>query len=119
MDDESPSSYGYVVDFAKNGEEAIALYRDNVYDVVILDLTIPGAWEVKRRWKLVLINPYVKVIVSSGYSSDPYQRLQTVQFQRDVIAKTIQDGGAGGSNRAGNCRRRCHCKPIEGRRDMV
>jgi CheY-like chemotaxis protein len=38
---------GYMVEFAKNGAEAIALYRDALeakrpFDMVIMDLTIPG-----------------------------------------------------------------------------
>ena len=88
MMDDILSSYGYVVDFARNGEEAIALYRDNVYDVVILDLTIPGGMGGKETMKeLLLIDPYVKVIVSSGYSSDPIMSDYKQYGFRDVIAK--------------------------------
>jgi CheY-like chemotaxis protein len=82
------SSYGYTVDFARNGEEAISLYQDNAYDVVILDLTIPGGMGGKETMKeLLLIDPYVKVIVSSGYSSDPIMSDYKQYGFRDVMAK--------------------------------
>ena len=82
------SSYGYVVDFARNGEEAVSFYQDETYDVVILDLTIPGGMGGKETMKeLLLIDPYVKVIVSSGYSSDPIMSDYKQYGFRDVMAK--------------------------------
>jgi two-component system, cell cycle sensor histidine kinase and response regulator CckA len=82
------SSFGYVVDFAKNGEEAISLYQDNAYDVVILDLTIPGGMGGKETIKeLLRVDPRVKAIVSSGYSSDPIMSDFKQYSFRDVIAK--------------------------------
>jgi len=68
---------GYEVDFAKDGKEAIELYKKakesgKSFDVVIMDLTIPGGMGGKETVKKLLeINPDVKAIVSSGYSSDP------------------------------------------------
>lgn len=42
------------------------------YDVVILDLTVPGGVDGKEAInKLLEIDPEVKAIVSSGYSDDP------------------------------------------------
>jgi len=42
------------------------------YDVVILDLTVPGGMGGKEAInKLLEIDPEVKAIVSSGYSDDP------------------------------------------------
>lgn len=67
----------YEVLLAADGDEAIALfskYRDegNPVDVIIMDLTIPGGKGGKETVKKILaIDPKAKVIVSSGYSSDP------------------------------------------------
>lgn len=80
--------HGYEVDFAKNGEEAISLYQENVYSAVILDLTIPGGMGGKETMKELLgIDPHVKAIVSSGYSSDPVMSDYQQYGFRDVIAK--------------------------------
>ncbi|MBA4390850.1 MAG: hybrid sensor histidine kinase/response regulator [Syntrophus sp. (in: bacteria)] len=80
--------HGYEVDFAKNGEEAILLYQENVYGVVILDLTIPGGMGGKETMKeLLRIDPHVKAIVSSGYSSDPIMSDYRQYGFRGVMAK--------------------------------
>ncbi len=68
---------GYQVEFAKNGNEAIVMYREALdlekpFDAVILDLTIPGGMGGKETIKeLLKIDPNVRAIVSSGYSNDP------------------------------------------------
>lgn len=64
---------GHEVEFAENGEEALAKYRealssDRRFDIVILDLTVRGGLggeEVIRE--LLLLDPEVKAVVSSGY----------------------------------------------------
>ena len=82
------SSYGYVIDFARDGEEALSLYQNNHYDVVILDLTIPGGMGGKETMReLLIIDPHVKAIVSSGYSSDPIMSDYRQYGFRDVIEK--------------------------------
>ncbi|MDQ1318122.1 MAG: two-component system, cell cycle sensor histidine kinase and response regulator CckA [Candidatus Poribacteria bacterium] len=68
---------GHKVTFAIDGFEAIENCRlekelDDPYDVVIMDLTIPGGMGGKEAIKSLLqIAPETKVIVSSGYSNDP------------------------------------------------
>lgn len=70
-------SFGYTVDDADNGEEALEKYvaaneEGNPYDVVIMDLTIPGGMGGKEAvLRLKAIDSKAKVIVSSGYSTDP------------------------------------------------
>jgi PAS domain S-box-containing protein len=68
---------GYDVDTAADGHEAIEMYKKslesgNRFDALIVDLTIPGGIGGKETIeKLIEIDPQVKAIVSSGYSSDP------------------------------------------------
>jgi len=68
---------GYAVVFALDGQEAVRLYQEaltgrNPFDYVILDLTIPGGMGGEETIKeLQKIDPEVKAIVSSGYSSSP------------------------------------------------
>ena len=62
--------------FAVDGEEAVLLYReaiekDEPYDAVIIDLTIPGGAGGRRAIAdIVKIDPNVKAIASSGYCND-------------------------------------------------
>ncbi len=68
---------GYTVFYARDGAEAITAYEQaraegRPFDVVIMDLTIPGGMGGKEAVKrLREIDPSVKAIVSSGYSDDP------------------------------------------------
>jgi two-component system cell cycle sensor histidine kinase/response regulator CckA len=68
---------GHSIISSWDGNEAISLYVDAMqigepFDVVIMDLTIPGGMGGKEAIQEILaINPKAKVIVSSGYSDDP------------------------------------------------
>lgn len=67
---------GYTVETASDGVEAIELYKKakgggRPFDVVVMDLTIPGGMGGKEAIKRLRgIDSDVKAVVSSGYSSD-------------------------------------------------
>jgi PAS domain S-box-containing protein len=74
---EALAFFGYEVEYAEDGSRTLELYTDafnngNAFDVVIMDLTVPGgmggAEAIKR---LLAIDPKLKAIVSSGYFNDP------------------------------------------------
>ncbi len=80
--------HGFKADFARDGEEALSLYQEKVYDAVILDLTVPGGMGGKEAMKeLLKIDPAVRAIVSSGYSNDPIMSDFRQYGFRSVIAK--------------------------------
>jgi PAS domain S-box-containing protein len=63
--------HGYNVKTAQSGEEALEIYnadKDNI-GLVILDLIMPGKGGKKCLNDLVAINPRIKVLMTSGYSS--------------------------------------------------
>ena len=63
---------GYKIILASRGEEAIRLYQQqgqNI-DLVILDVVMPGMGGKETFRKLKEINPKIKVLLSSGYSTD-------------------------------------------------
>ncbi|MCA9809664.1 MAG: response regulator, partial [Candidatus Dadabacteria bacterium] len=68
---------GYEVEFAKDGGELLKTYKKakqegHPFDTVIMDLTVPGGMGGKEAIeKLLMFDPEVRAIVSSGYSSDP------------------------------------------------
>jgi PAS domain S-box-containing protein len=68
---------GYTAESVENGTEAVDLYwkrkeEGKPFSAVILDLTIPGGVGGKETIeKLLKIDPDIKAIVSSGYSTDP------------------------------------------------
>ena len=68
---------GYKVEVAVEGFEAIEMYRkamesEKPFDMVILDLTNKfGMGGVETIKKLLKIDPDVRAIVATGYSTDP------------------------------------------------
>ena len=68
---------GYMVECVANGKAAIDLYRHRKeegtpFNAVIMDLTIPGGMGGREAMvSLLKLDPDVKAVVSSGYSTDP------------------------------------------------
>jgi len=68
---------GHTVDICEDGSQAIEKYKQAMaetafYDLVIMDLTIPGGMGGQKAIKeLLKIDPSAKVVVASGYSNDP------------------------------------------------
>ena len=68
---------GHSITLAADGEEAVRLYQQRLasgrkFDVVILDLTVPGGvggYEAMAR--LRQLDPGIRAIASSGYSDNP------------------------------------------------
>ncbi len=92
---------GYHVEHACEGAEGIAAYQKartsgRPIDVVVMDLTIPGGMGGKEAaQELLRIDPDAKLIVSSGYSTDPVMSNFRAHGFRAVISKPyrIEDLG--------------------------
>jgi PAS domain S-box-containing protein len=96
---------GHNVECSVDGKEAIELYKKaieaaNPFDVVILDLTIPGGMGGKETVEeLRKIDPHVKAVVSSGYSNDPvmaepqkyeFSGVVSKPFKIEELSKVLQ-----------------------------
>ncbi|MCP4670719.1 MAG: PAS domain S-box protein [Desulfobacula sp.] len=70
------SHFGYESVLVKDGDSAINKYSDFLkqntpFDLVVMDLTIPGGMGgVQTAKKIHQLNPDAKIIVASGYSND-------------------------------------------------
>ncbi|MDQ2866990.1 MAG: PAS domain S-box protein [Verrucomicrobiota bacterium] len=90
------SHLGYEVSTAESALAGVELYKEHLdknerFDVVILDLTLPGGMGGKEALKrLIEIDPTVNAIVSSGYAMDAtMSRYEDFGF-RGVIAKPYE-----------------------------
>jgi len=81
------------VETATDGEKAIEIYKNSLnagkpFDVVIMDLTVPGGIGGKEAIKHILeIDPEAKVIVSSGYADCPVMANYSEYGFKGIIAK--------------------------------
>ncbi len=94
---------GYDVDYASDGVEAIDKYKqakeNNPFDVVIMDLTIPGGMGGSEAIKILRsLDPNIRAVVSSGYYNDPvlsdYQKfgfnaIVKKPYRIEVLSETI------------------------------
>jgi DNA-binding response OmpR family regulator len=58
---------GYIVDSACNGMEALAQYRENLPDLVILDINMPGMNGIEVLNQMKALRTDVPIILSSAY----------------------------------------------------
>jgi len=90
---DSIQDIGYEAEFAHEGSEAVELYSQakdsgQPFDAVLLDLTVPGGMGGKETIeRLLKIDPNVKAIVTSGYSTDPVMANYKMYGFSDVLVK--------------------------------
>ncbi len=85
--------FGYTVVLTIDGEEAVEEYRNAVeqgtpYNLVIMDLTIPGGMGGKEASTIILdMDPSARIVVSSGYSNDPVMADYKAYGLKGIIPK--------------------------------
>ena len=89
-------THGYSVVTAADGQEAIDLYmqqRDR-FDLVILDLTMPRLSGTEALTRIRNLNPYAKVILSSGYPSGETSRASAFlpkPYRAEMLTRIVRE----------------------------
>jgi len=85
---------GFDVLEAGNGSSAIGLLRakDREIDVLLLDLTIPGAASHEVLAEAVQARPNVKIVLTSAYNEDTAKAVLTAPQIRGFVRKPFQFG---------------------------
>jgi len=65
---EALESFGYLVDTVPDGYGAVERYGRNPYDLVVLDMCMPGIDGLETFRRLHAIDPEVRVLLISGYA---------------------------------------------------
>jgi CheY-like chemotaxis protein len=60
---------GYKVDLAKTGEEAISAYEKKPYDVVLMDVSMPGIGGLTALEKIIKINSNAVILMVTAYAT--------------------------------------------------
>ncbi len=63
------SSAGYKVDLAKQGEEAIELYSKKPYDVVLMDVSMPGMGGLTALEELIKLDEEAVILMITAYAT--------------------------------------------------
>src|ERR687889_2420448 len=63
------SAEGYRVDLAKTGEEGIDCYGRRAYDVVLLDVSMPGMGGLRALEEILKADPEAVVIITPAYAT--------------------------------------------------
>ncbi len=63
------SAAGYKVDLAKTGEEAVELYAEKAYDVVLMDVSMPGMGGLSALEALISSDPEAVVLMITAFAT--------------------------------------------------
>ncbi|CAN5781900.1 sigma-54 dependent transcriptional regulator [soil metagenome] len=63
------SAAGYKVDLTKTGEEAVALYAEKAYDVVLMDVSMPGMGGLSALEALIKSDPEAVVLMITAFAT--------------------------------------------------
>lgn len=80
---------GYKVISVESGEAAVEIYKESAenIDLVVLDIGMPGIGGKKAIEELLKTDPWIKIIVASGYSADGQIKDTLGMGVRDYIVK--------------------------------
>ena len=85
------TSFGFAVDAARTGEEALALFNPAVHDLVVTDNSMPGMTGAEMAHVIKLRSPSTPVLMYSGNPPDDRSCLDLV-IQRPTHLLTLKDG---------------------------
>jgi DNA-binding NtrC family response regulator len=63
------STAGYKVELAKTGEEAIAAYSEKTFDLVLMDVSMPGMGGLTALEELIKLEPEAVVLIITAYAT--------------------------------------------------
>ncbi len=114
---------GYRVDTARTGEEGLEKFRERPYDLILLDVSMPGMGGIATLQELLRIDPEAVVVIITAYATfetamaawqlgafncirKPFQNDQIVQIveagirrrrkdeERRILSQTLRQGSA-------------------------
>ena len=85
---------GFMVETAGTGPEGIAKARTGGYDLILLDLVMPGMDGIETLRQLRAAHPDVPVCIATGFEADYQEELQALAAEGiafEVIRKSADD----------------------------
>ncbi|NCD24702.1 MAG: response regulator [Deltaproteobacteria bacterium] len=79
--------YGVTPDIAHSGDEALGMIKKKSYDVVVLDIEMPGIDGIETLKRIKEINAKIQVVLFTGHGSDETRRLAEVMGAFSYVDK--------------------------------
>ncbi|HBR06415.1 MAG TPA: response regulator [Desulfovibrio sp.] len=79
--------YGVTPDVAFSGDEAVDMVKKKVYDVVILDIDMPGMNGMETLQKIKDVNKKIQVVMFTGHGTDETRRMAEVMGAFSYVDK--------------------------------
>jgi CheY-like chemotaxis protein len=83
------SAKGYAVIAARNGEEALRKIAEEKYDVVYTDIRMPGIDGIEVATRIKASQPWLPVVIVSGYATDENEARARAAGVRTVLHKPL------------------------------
>ena len=83
------SGKGYAVITARNGEEALSKISNETYDVVFTDIKMPGMNGLEVAERIKASQPWLPVVIVTGYGSDAYEARAEAAGVADFLRKPL------------------------------
>jgi DNA-binding response OmpR family regulator len=74
---------GYAVEIAFSGEEGVARFHEQDFDVVLMDVRLPGMNGVETFFEFRKIRPHARVLMMTGFSVE------------ELVAQAVDNGALG------------------------
>ena len=85
------TNFGYVVDSASGGEEALALFDPKIHDVVVTDNSMPGMTGSEMARVIKLRSPSTPVLMYTGLTPEDLSCVDLV-IQRPAHMLALKEG---------------------------
>lgn len=80
---------GHHVEVAHSGEEAVARFRDNYFDIAFLDVKLPGMNGVESFFEIRRLKPEAKVMMMTAFSVEQLLRQAVENGALGVLIKPL------------------------------
>ena len=80
---------GYAVITAMNGEEALSKLSNEHYDLVFTDIKMPGMSGLEVAERVKASQPWLPVVIVTGYGSDAYEARAAAAGVTDFLRKPL------------------------------
>lgn len=79
---------GYEVWEANNAEDALKKIEENMFNILITDIKMPGMSGIELMRKIKVNYPHIEVILISGFYDSEYKQYCINQGATDIITKS-------------------------------